>query len=86
MVVARVVTRVTNDLTYAFSLATSTPGAGDRRVSSTNTLPINTSSVPATIESIIQPDPIKGKLDMKIVGVMHQSSLLWAPMRPSSVR
>ena len=33
------------------------------------------SSVPATLESVIQPDPFKGKLDMKIVGVMHQTSL-----------
>lgn len=33
------------------------------------------SSVPATIESIVQPDPLRGKLGMKIVGVMQQTSL-----------
>ena len=33
------------------------------------------SSVPAQIESIIQPDPLNGRLDMKIVGVMRQTSL-----------
>jgi len=33
------------------------------------------SNIPASIESIIQPDPVAGKLDMSITGVLKQSRL-----------
>ena len=35
----------------------------------------NISNIPALIESVIQPDPLKGKMDMSITGVMTESKI-----------